>query len=183
LLVEKYKNMKTFKLLLILTLAVTLFSCGSDDDNNITSPNADLLGSWNGTSIDGTSDGTIEEDGFTVPFTGTYTGSNINYSLTFTETPNNITSQGTFDALGSIMLGGQTFTENVTGETFLDSTIATWTRSGGTLTISDDGATDAYTMVITGNTMTLTISTTETEIDEGTTTTSNLNLVASFIKQ
>ena len=175
--------MNKFKILLILTLAVTLFSCGSDDDNNVTSPNADLLGTWNGTSIDGTSNGTIEEDGIRIPFTGTYTGSNINYSLTFTENPNNITSEGTFDALGTIMIVGQTFLENLPGETFLDSTTATWTRSGGILTISDEGTPDTYIMIITENTMTLTISITETVVDEGVTTTSTRDLTASFTKQ
>jgi hypothetical protein len=175
--------MKKFKLLLILTLAVTLFSCGSDDDNTVTSPNADLLGSWNGTSIGGIVNGTFEEDGITIPINGTVTGYNINYSLTFTETPNNITSQGTFDTLLSIMALGQTITENLPGETFLDTTTATWTRSGGTLTISDDGDTDPYTMVITGNTMTLATSYTETSVDEGVTTTFNFDITASFTKQ
>ena len=145
------------------------------------SPNADLLGSWNGTAITGTANGTYEEADVVTPFTGTVTGSNINYSVTFTETPNNLVSQGTYDTSTIIMVDGKTFTENEPGNTFLDAAIATWTRSGQTLTITDDGDIQTFEMIITGNTMTLYISQTETEVDglETTTTTSNFTVTLS----
>lgn len=176
--------MKHFKLLVLLTLTITLFSCGGDDDNNApVSPNADLLGTWAGTSLSGSITGTIEDSGNIIPISGTVTGSNLNYTITFTENPNNLTSQGTFDITFTIMANGQTFTEGSTGQRFLDSNTATWTRSGNNLTIVDDGETDNFSISIIGSTLTISSSEMTTEVDGSTTTTRTINTSATFTKQ
>lgn len=180
--------MKHLKFLLILSLTIALFSCNSDDDSVVAgppSPNADLLGTWTGTAITGSITGSTVDssDNTTVPYSGTYLGSNINYTITFTEAPNNLTSQGTYDITTSITTGGQTQTIIDSAQTFLDASPAAWTRSSNTLTITDDGKTSSYTLSINGAAMTLSSSETDVDVDGTETNTSTTNVTGTFTKQ
>jgi hypothetical protein len=180
--------MKHLKFLLILSLTVTLFSCDSDDDGGVIvapSPNADLLGTWTGTSITGgiTGNTVDSSDNSNVPYSGTIVGSNLNFTITFTETPNNLTSQGTFDVTASIVTGGQTQTITNSGETFLVVSPAAWTRSATTLTITDNGVTESFSLSINGASMTLSKSETDTDMDGTETNTSTTITTATFAKQ
>jgi hypothetical protein len=179
--------MKHLKFLLILSLTITLFSCGSDDDGVAApvSPNADLLGTWSGTSITGSITGTITDtsDNSSTPYSGTISGTNLSYTVTFTETPNLVTSQGTFGSEIVLMQGGQTITIGEAGNAFLDTSNATWTRNGSTLIITDGGEVTSSSLAINGNTMTLSTSEMSSEVDGTQTTTATANAVFTFTKQ
>ncbi len=150
--------MKNLKILLILSLTITLFSCKSDDSVVVASANADLLGTWTMTALTGTIAGNKVDssDNTTTAFTATNTGKDFSLTLTFTESPNNLTQQGTYSTDTVITeAGGNVETANETGETLLDDNPATWARNGGTLTVTDEGVSTNYSITINGNTMTV----------------------------
>ncbi|MFT5436678.1 MAG: hypothetical protein ACI840_001327 [Ulvibacter sp.] len=173
--------MKFSKLFLIVLMVATIVSCSSDDDN--ASPNADLLGTWNATSITGSSTGTTLDSGITTSFSSTWTTSNINLTSTFTENPNNVISQGTYNSTLTIMADGQTTVSDDPDATLIDNTVS-WTRSGNSLALlSDSGDAITYSMAITDNTLILTTTETITEVNGTTTTTSTDIFEASYTKQ
>jgi len=176
--------MKNFKFLLILSLAITLFSC-KKDDNNPVSANADLLGTWTMTAITGNGSGTIVDSSNmgSVPFTAAITGKNITSTVTYTENANAVTSAGTFDV--EIVITptvGPAITNNETGGKFVDNP-GTWTRVGTVLTVVDGDETAVYTLSINGNTMTLTSPLPLNIVDGTVTTSGSIPLMATFTKQ
>jgi hypothetical protein len=177
--------MKNFKYLLILSLAITLFSCKKDDSTPV-SANADLLGTWTMTAITGSGSGTIVDSSNTtsIPFTAVITGKNITSTVTYTENANVVTTQGTYDIdLVITPTGGaaQTFTE--TAAKFVDNNPATWTRVATVLTTVDGDDTTAYTLSISGNTMTLAIQAPINTEDGTVTSTGTYNGLLTFTKQ
>ncbi len=180
--------MKHLRFLLILSLTITLFSCGDDDTVAVVaapSPNADLLGTWTGTALTATITGSVVDssDNSTTPYTGVLNGANLNFTLIFTETPNNAASSGTFDTELVIMSGGSTTTITETGQSFFEVSPASWTRGSNTLSITDDGNTTVYSLSLNGATMTLSSSDINTSVDGTETTTATINSIATFTKQ
>lgn len=176
--------MKNLKFLLVLSLAITLFSCGSDDSNNVVvSPNADLLGTWNATSITGSITGTAETSGVIVPITGTVMGSNINYSITFTEDPNNLSTQGTADlAFQASAAGIVVVDQSLEGGSFLEGA-STWSRSGSAISITDDGEVETVAVSFSGNTMTLTQTLIDSYEENETTVMTTYTIISGYTKQ
>lgn len=158
----KFFRLKTFKLLLIAFLAVSITSCSSDDDGADTS--ASILGVWIGQDVDysGTSTTTIEGlPPVTADFVGETTESD--FTLTFTEDPNELVSEGSYTVELTFTIAGETQTQTQTLN-FLED--GTWSRSGDTLTVTADGVTQDYQIVeLTESTLRLSAATTTTETE------------------
>ncbi len=177
--------MKNLKILLILSLTITLFSCKSDDSVVVASANADLLGTWTMTALTGTIAGNkVDSSGpTTTPFTSSITGSAFTSVVTFTENPNVVTSTGTYTFTKVVSpTGGTVDTDVDAGQKFVDNNPATWTRVGSLLTIVDGAKTKATTMTISGTTMTLSFSEPISDVDGTSTTTGTQDLTATFTK-
>jgi hypothetical protein len=162
------KNMKNFKLSLILILSVTLFSCSKDKSNDVVvSPNVDLLATWSLSDFSGTFTGTATTPAGTANLTGTVEDSGSDYSITVIESPNEITDNGGYNEQTTLNIEGSMdppiFIEDTDISLFETST-TTWTRSGNNIVISYASDTDDYTISITGNKMTLTETISNSEI-------------------
>lgn len=159
--------MKNFKLLLLAFLAVSIVSCKSDDDSDggggDTSGN--LIGTWIGVDLDYSGSTTTTADGLppiTADFVGETTESD--YTLTFSEEPNEVVSDGSYTIELTTTILGETQTNTEDLDFFLTGT---WTRDGNTLTISAEGRTEEYTIEeLTDDSLILVSQTTEDLGDE-----------------
>jgi len=178
--------MKNLKFLLILSLAITVFSCKKNDDTAASS-NADLVGTWTLTTLTGTATGNAVDSSTmtTQAFTGVITGKNITATASFTENPNNVAGAGTYDIdlVATATTGGGTQTVSQTGQKIIDNSPATWTRVATLLTILDGTETLTGTVNISGNTMTV-VTTSPLNIVDGTvTSTGTSNVTQTYTKQ
>lgn len=119
------------KLFLVVLLAIPLFdSCSSDDD-----PGSDgsLLGDWQMTNMD--YDGETETNFQGIPITTTFegVGKNLDVVMTFTESPNEFVTSGSYDVELTFSVFGQTETETTSIEDFESD--GTWSLAGEKLTL------------------------------------------------
>lgn len=118
-----------FKITLLSFALVFFASCEDDDSSNDTS--ADLVGTWSMTSLDydGTSSTTFQGTTTSIDFIGE--GTNIDYTLTFDENPNNFDASGSYDIELTTDFMGQTTTQTESVEDA--NSTGTWSRDGNTL--------------------------------------------------
>ena len=104
--------MKKLILLFICSLLLTLISCSDDDPASIEEPNL-LIGAWQAQDLEIT--GTLSTEIAGIPVTTDFMGDvyEMTSTLTFTENPNNVISQGTYSAELRTTIQGQEFVENV----------------------------------------------------------------------
>ncbi len=176
--------MKKLKLTFLLTTFLALtFSCSSDDDAN--SGPATLAGTWIGTAVDysGSSITTATATGETTSeatFFGD--GFDINNTLIFSEDPNTIDASGVYSVNLDYNFNGVITTETIENIDFLGA--GTWTRSGDTVTITEDGESSTATIeTLTSSTLVLSI--TESEIDTNPTfeTETEISVIITFARQ
>jgi len=172
--------MKKLILLFVCSVTFTFISCSDDDPETHTEPNL-LLGTWQGQDLEVT--GTLSTEIAGIPLSTDFIGDvyEMTSTLTFSENPNNVTSQGTYSAEVRTTIQGQLFVENVEDLSFLDS--GTWTISGNELRI----LTSTETLIATVEELTqdsLVLSTTsEEEVDiDGTTYGATVNAVMVFAR-
>ena len=135
------------KLITLLFVSALLFnSCSSDDDGSDTEP-ASILGEWIATSInyDGTASGMFQ--GFPVISQIDGEGSNINLTVEFTEMPNQVEVDGSFDLETTITTLGVPQTTTTEDVDLFDEGEGTWARSGDQLTIESEGQATTATIV------------------------------------
>jgi len=173
--------MKKFALLFILTLSFSLTSC-SDDDNNSSNTSGELVGTWMGTAIDysGTTETTVQGITIDADFVGE--AYDIDYSLTFSENPNNVEADGSYSIELETTVNGQTTTQDVEDLEFLND--GTWSRDGNDLTITDDGQSSTARIVeLTDTTLRISISQVDDLSDDGFTIISTTDVVATYTRQ
>jgi hypothetical protein len=171
--------MKITKLLL-LSIAVILFSCGEDDEPMPTSQA--MVGSWAITSVDYKGSTTTTAQGMSLKADFSGTGKNMTLASTFAANPNTVTTQGSYTIVLKTTMAGQTETEEYTvDEIFSDGT---WTLDGRTLTITDINGTEKATIVEqTATSLKLKMEVKETETDQGITVTTNVTALYTFTKK
>ncbi|NER17740.1 hypothetical protein [Spongiivirga citrea] len=99
--------MKLFKLLFASTILLFI-SCNSDDEGTPGEVNtAELVGTWNLTSlnVEGTTTTSVQGIPFTVDFTST--SKDEMYSCTFTENPNEVACSGSYTTTLTVRVAGQ----------------------------------------------------------------------------
>lgn len=150
---------KITQFFIVLTLSITFTSCSSDDSSSDSAPS--LIGTWTGVSVDATGTASVEFQGF--PVTVDFVGDSYdeNFTLTFSENPNVVSSDGTYSMAFDASLAGQTiFSETFEDIMLLDE--SEWSREGDELTFTAQGQTMTATIVaLTNNALTLEIDTTQ----------------------
>ncbi|MEM5566856.1 hypothetical protein WNY78_17170 [Psychroserpens sp. AS72] len=122
---------------LFIALALVLTACSGDDDSSPTNTSGDLLGTWIGQDVDytGNSSKTVQGQSFDATFVGE--AYDVDYTLTFTENPNEVLSDGSYSIELTTTSLGQTQVDNVENLEFLSN--GTWSRTGNELTVVNDG--------------------------------------------
>src|SRR5690606_38164382 len=175
--------MKIFKLILFTAFISLTISCSKDDDSPAApTNNGEIVGVWKGTAVDYTGNTSTSGQGQTI--TADYVGEayDINYTLTFTDNPQKIISDGSYSIVLSTTIYGQTTTQNVEGLEFLSS--GDWNMNGNTLSITVNNETnDAELLELTDDTLVLKAVESQTMSQGGFTVTSTTEVILSFTKQ
>lgn len=167
---------------LCFALALVLSACSNDDDNNNTEDTSgDLIGTWIGQDIDYT--GSTVTSALGQDITSTFVGEayDIDYTLTFSENPNEVVSDGNYNIELTTTVLGQTQTETIENLEFLNT--GTWIRSGNELTIvSDEGTTEATIVELSGNTLVLAVSENQESSEQGFEISTSVDFIATYTK-
>ncbi len=168
--------MKIMKLTYLFLFAIIIASCGSDDSNDTTDPvneetpedmddsmdgmndeSSTIVGMWEVISIDASGTSTAEIAGQTIETNFVGEGVDLNYTVTFTEDPNEVTADGEYNIELTTTVAGQSITETIPGILFIDS--GNWIIEGDQITITSND------MDSTGTITTLTDTTLIIEVD------------------
>lgn len=111
---------KIFRSFLILCVAISFTTCSSDDDSsnddipndNSNDPTADLVGTWDLVALDYTGTSSTGIEGISIDFSGV--AQNIDYTLEFSENPNEFVAGGSYDIELTTSLFGIEETQTVT---------------------------------------------------------------------
>ena len=177
--------MKIFKLLFLSVLVSTMVACSSDDDSNDGGGDTtgDLVATWVGETIDYTGTSVSEIDGFpdiTTEFVGT--GYDVDYTMTFSENPNEITSAGSYSIELVTTFEGQSTTQNV--ENLNWANIGEWSRTGDEVTVTVGSDTSTMTIVeLTDTVLRINVVDVSVVEQQGITKTATTNLNATYTKQ
>lgn len=171
--------------ILFVVIALTLNSCSSNDDSSDT--NVSIVGTWEMTSFDGSGTGTTTIQMLPVTFNINANSFNENYQLTFTENPNELTSQGTFGLSIEISALGQSMTETIDdAESLLpisDTATSEWSLTGNQLTLMANGETVSLTvMELTETNLTLLVAIDEQVDANGTVVDAQLSGEIDFVR-
>ncbi|MGB0984253.1 MAG: lipocalin family protein, partial [Saprospiraceae bacterium] len=158
-------------LALSMSFVIGFSSCTDEEGDGGTTPEEvnKLIGAWNMTSMDYSSEQSIEIFGFpaaTTEYVGT--ASNMTTTITFEEEPNNARITGTYDLDVEGTTAGQSQSEKWEDVDFISN--GTWVQNGDAITVThSDGTTSTLTVTELTETS-LTVSwdyTTEEEDDTG----------------
>lgn len=171
--------MKIAKLLL-LSVAVTLFSCGDDEDPLPTTKA--MVGTWQVSAIDYKGTTTTTLAGATAKADYTGTGKDMNLTATFTENPNNVTTQGSYTVVMKTTVDGKTQTNEVEFDEAFSN--GSWSLNGRELTITSADGPETVTIVEqSATTLKIKEVVNETETDQGATIAIKLEAVYTFTKK
>lgn len=174
--------MKLTKLFLVFLLAIAV-SCGDDDNETMTPVNDDtpdemdgssdtmndntasIIGMWEVTSIDASGTSTAEIAGQTIVTDFVGEGMDLNYTVTFTEMPNEVAAEGDYNIELTTTIAGQSITETIPGILFIDS--GNWEIEGDQITInSNDMESTATITTLTDTTLVIEITDSEFVIEQ-----------------
>ena len=174
--------MKKLSCLLFVALSVIFSSCSSDDNATTNVVDAELIGTWEGTSLEYDATSTAAFMGQELVSTTTGNASNMDFTLTFSQNPNVVTSEGSYDLNYTISNFGLTQTGVQPNVEFLNN--GTWTQSGNTIQITDSlgNISEAVITQLTSTTLTLEISASSETVQQGIPTTVEANSVVTFTK-
>ncbi|MEM0519080.1 MULTISPECIES: lipocalin family protein [Aequorivita] len=137
--------MKIFKLFLFTAFISLTISCSSDDDSSSAANNDNIVGVWKGTEVNYTGVQTSVANGETTTMEFVGTGYDLDYTITITANPNNITSEGSYKVELVTTIDGQTNTVNLEDINFLET--STWSIDGDQFSLTSNGDTDVMTIV------------------------------------
>ncbi|WP_378185562.1 hypothetical protein ACE939_10660 [Aquimarina sp. W85] len=131
--------MKKSTYLLVLLAALTFITCSKDDGNSQSESSTSLItGDWDLTNFEipkGKS--TLEAAGESVITDFTATGKNFSSIISFSENPNTLVSDGSFDTALEISSNGiPAITQEVSGEDYFLT--GSWKLEGDKLTITNE---------------------------------------------
>ncbi|ARV11449.1 hypothetical protein BTO09_03440 [Gilvibacter sp. SZ-19] len=156
--------MKHLKLLALLLLVPVYIACSSDDDNNTTQEEveASLVGTWTAETIDFDSTITTTVEGLPVTATQEGEGFDIDATITFSEDPNTVNSDGQFSMTVTTTFLGVSETETLENLDLIGDGM--WTLSDNTLVITgtaDDQDATITVELLTADSLRLRIEQTE----------------------
>lgn len=128
-----------------LFFSVVLVSC-SDDDNTPTIPVYNIVGSWEMIDLNYTGNSTTTDQGQSTSTTYVGVGTNFDASISFTENPNILLGDGTYDIELTSTTSGVSETNTITGSTLLPS--CTWSRNGASLIFVTEGQEDSSATIL-----------------------------------
>ena len=172
--------MKIFRLVLLTVFISLTLSCSSDDDS--APSNGNIAGVWKGTAVNyyGSTSTTMQGQTINADFIGE--AYDLNYTLTFSENPNTVTSEGSYSIELKTTYLGQTTTQNIENLSFLSDGV--WTRNGDRLSVTVDNETDEVTIIeLSATKLVLEGVQNETVEQGGATVTSTSHVSMSFSRQ
>jgi len=167
---------------LCIAMLVLLSSCSSDDNNNGSNiSTAEIVGIWIGESVDYSGTGSTIFQGETITANFDGEGFDIDYTLTFTENPNNVVANGSYSVVLDYTINGQTEEQIIEDLEFLNN--GTWNISGDMLTIVSEGETsDVEILELTDSSLKLKLTEEEIVIEQGLEVDTNITLIMTFTK-
>jgi len=130
---------KIFLLSLIGVFALVFTSCSNDEDAVSNANESEIIGTWNLTALetkDGKSD--TDFDGNSIETTFSSVGKEFDTIVTFSEDPQNVTSEGSYTTILTTTFMGESQSEEIEGDDFFQSD--KWRLDGSTLYfVSADG--------------------------------------------
>jgi hypothetical protein len=173
--------MKKLKLLFVVTLALTIASCSNNDDDS-SNTSGDILGTWVGVDVDYSGNSVTEFAGEEIVSDFVGEAFDVDYTLVFTENPNELVTDGSYSIELTTTTAGQTQVETVENLEFLND--GTWSKSGNELTITSNGQTTVATILeLTDNSLTLKSVTEQGFSQQGITIITTVNAIATYIRQ
>ncbi|AZJ31815.1 Lipocalin-like domain-containing protein [Tenacibaculum mesophilum] len=137
------------KILFVFSISFLLFSC-SDSNDLVEISNEDLIGKWN--LIDLTSNVTnkFSYQGNTVNSTTAVYGKNYNFSMTFSENPNEYSTEGSLTLVTKTNTNGEVDTQETESSSIMDLESGEWEIKGNKLITKSNGVSsemiiDSYT--------------------------------------
>lgn len=131
------KSTTIFQISRLLTIAlllpIFLLSCSEDEASGDTS--GELRGTWQLTEYTSNTSASTTAEGTTLTIESDGVAENIDAIVAFTENPNEVSSEGSFDIVLTSSIAGQTETETVSIDDF--SSVSTWSRDGDILTFEN----------------------------------------------
>ena len=166
--------------ILFFVLTLVLSACSSDDSPLETSGN--IVGTWIGVDVDYTGTSETTASGETIKATFVGESYDANYSLIFTENPNEVISEGTYSLKLTTKVSEQTQVSNSENLTFLNS--GTWDKVGDQLTIVGDGQTSTATILeLTDTTLKIEINETQSVSAQDVTVKYVIDVIATYTRQ
>lgn len=167
------------KILILFVFSAFIFGCETSD-NDLTT--ASIIGVWNGVSINFTGTGAAEIQ--VVPVTADVDGEgyDIDYTVTFDEDPNTVSTVGNFSVEATATLQGQTYTESEEGIA-LDFS-GPWSQDGNTVALTIEGEEVIANIVeLTETSLVLQFIIERVETINGISITADLDVNASYSRQ
>jgi len=176
--------MKITKTLLVLLLSITIFSCDSDDGAPIipiADVSGDILGTWEMIDLNYTGSNTLVSQGQSIPTTYVGVGKNIDNSISFTENPNDVLAEGTYDIELTSTTFGQTTTQTQTDLPLIPN--STWSKNGTTLIFTANGQDTPFTILeLSATTLKFQQDSDDTITQQGITIENSLSMVTTFTR-
>ncbi len=173
--------MKILKPVFVFLFAIISISCGSNDDNDTTDPvneespesmdessedtndnPPNIIGMWEVISIDADGTSSVEIAGQTIETEFIGEGIDLNYTVAFTEEPNEVTADGDYNIELTTTVAGQSITETIPGILFIDS--GSWMIDGDQITIITSNDIENTGIITTLTETALTIEVVDTEV-------------------
>jgi hypothetical protein len=134
--------------LLFIAFTFVLTSCSSDDGDSSGNGDVsgDIVGTWIGVDVD-YSGSTVTQIPGAPDLVADFVGEayDVDYTLTFSENPNELVSEGSYSIELTTTTLGQSQTDNVEDLEFLSD--GTWDKVGDQLTVVSNGETSTGTIV------------------------------------
>jgi hypothetical protein len=130
-----YSKMRQFFLLIL--VSVCLCSCSSDDNDDSNDTSGDIVGTWTAESTDYTGTLIISSNGETTEADVLGEGYDIDFTVTFGENPNEVTTEGTYSIKVTTTFGVESQEQNLEDLEFEYDGF--WIREGDTLVIAGQG--------------------------------------------
>jgi len=139
--------------LTMLFFAIFLVACSNNDDEIITS--GEILGAWNMVSFEYDGSSSFEISGVNINSDYTGKAKNIDFSMTFTENPNQVLGSGSYDLEVTVSAIGVSDTETTSISDI--NSAAEWSRDGDILTFTGTFYSGSLDVVNTGASQEFTI--------------------------
>ena len=167
---------------LFIAFVFTLTSCSTDDSDTSSDSSGDIVGTWIGLDVD-YSGSTVTVIPGSADLVSDYVGEayDVDYTLTFSENPNELVSEGSYSIELTTTTLGQTQVDNLENLEFLSD--GTWNKVGDQLTIVSNGATSTGTILeLTSTSLILELNQVQDVSQQGFTITTTINAITTFIK-